>query len=217
MSADDHPPIGTALVTGGGGFIGRAVIDRLLERQISVRSLTRGDHPDLRERGVTVIRGDIADPDAVHDAVRGCDVVFHVAAKAGVWGDYDSYHQPNVMGTNHVIAACRKHGVSRLVFTSSPSVVFDAADMEGVNESAPYPKKHKSHYSATKAIAEQAVLSANNAQLQTVALRPHLVWGPGDNHIVPRILAQGRSGKLRRIGRGNPAVDTTYILSLIHI
>lgn len=211
MSASDPSPIATALVTGGGGFVGRAVIRRLLDRGVSVRCLARGDYPDLASSGVAMVRGDIADMQAVSRAVSGCDTVFHVAAKAGVWGDYDSYHRPNVVGTHNIIAACRGRGVRRFVYTSSPSVVFDGSNMRGVNESVPYPRRHKSNYSATKAIAEQAVLAANDDTLCTVALRPHLVWGPGDNHIVPRILAQARSGKLRRIGAGDPRVDTTYI------
>jgi len=211
VSASDPSPIATALVTGGGGFVGRAIVRRLLDAGVSVRCLARGDYPLLTASGVAVIRGDIADMDAVSRAVSGCDTVFHVAAKAGVWGDYDSYHRPNVVGTKNVIAACRSRRVQRLVYTSSPSVVFDGSDMRGVDESAPYPRRFKSNYSATKAIAEQAVLAANEDALRTVALRPHLVWGPGDNHIVPRVLAQARSGQLRRIGPGNPRVDTTYI------
>lgn len=211
MSSSDSAPIASALVTGGGGFVGREVIRRLLDRGVSVRSLARGDYPDLASSGVAMIRGDIADMDAVNRAVTGCDTVFHVAAKAGVWGDFDSYYRPNVVGTKNVIAACRDQGVRRLVYTSSPSVVFDGSGMRGVDESAPYPRRFKSNYSATKANAEQTVLAANDDVLRTVALRPHLIWGPGDNHIVPRVLAQARSKKLRRIGAGNPRVDTTYI------
>jgi nucleoside-diphosphate-sugar epimerase len=201
----------TALVTGGGGFLGGAIVRRLVERGDHVSSLSRGHYPALEALGVTQHRGDVADSEAVLSATAGCDIVFHVAAKAGVWGRYEEYHRANVVGTANVVAACRKHGIARLVFTSSPSVVFDGRDMEGVNESVPYPRYFEAHYPRTKAIAERAVLGANGPTLATVALRPHLIWGPGDNHLVPRILKRGRAGKLRRIGKQNKLIDTTYI------
>lgn len=200
-----------ALVTGGGGFVGSAVVRQLLARGVRVRTVARGDYPNLRASGVEHLRGDLADRDVVFAAVRGCDVVFHVAAKAGFWGAYEEYHRANVVGTENIVAACRAAGVPRLVYTSSPSVVFDGRDMEGVDESVPYATRPASSYSATKIIAEQAVLTANSASLRTIALRPHLVWGPGDNHIVPRLIARARAGRLRIVGDGNNRVDVTYI------
>ncbi|MFH1747743.1 MAG: NAD-dependent epimerase/dehydratase family protein [Planctomycetota bacterium] len=199
------------LVTGGGGFLGRAVVEQLLARGDSVRSYSRGDYPELRALGVEVLRGDLADADAVRRACADCDVVFHAAARPGVWGRYEEYHAPNVIGTENVLDACRAQGVRRLVYTSSPSVVFDGRDIEGGDESLPYPAKYHSHYSATKAVAERRVLAANGAELRTLALRPHLIWGPRDNHIVPRLIAQARAGKLRRVGNGLNKVDATYI------
>jgi nucleoside-diphosphate-sugar epimerase len=201
----------TALVTGGGGFLGGAIVRRLVERGDRVSSLSRGQYPALEALGVVQHRGDVGDGEAVSRATAGCDIVFHVAAKAGVWGRYDEYHRANVVGTENVLAACRKHGIARLVYTSSPSVVFDGRDMEGVNESVPYPPHFEAYYPQTKALAERAVLEANGPTLATVALRPHLIWGPGDNHLVPRILERGRAGKLRRIGKQNKLIDTTYI------
>ncbi|HKQ48325.1 MAG TPA: NAD-dependent epimerase/dehydratase family protein [Phycisphaerae bacterium] len=198
-----------ALVTGGGGFLGRAICEMLRARGDSVRSLARGEYPELATLGVECVRGDVTDAQAVVAACKDCDVVFHVAAKAGIWGRYEDYHRPNVVGTQNVLAACQSQGVSRLVYTSSPSVVFDGRDMEGVDESAPYPKYYDAHYPQTKAIAEQLVLDAAGPNLRTVALRPHLIWGPRDNHLVPRILARARS--LRRIGTANKLVDSTYI------
>lgn len=200
-----------ALVTGGGGFLGRAIVDRLLARGDTVASFARGAYPDLCERGVTVHQGDLGDTDAVKRAADGCDIVFHVAAKPGIWGPYAEYYRTNVLGTQNVLAACRTCGIARLVFTSTPSVVFDGKDQEGIDETAPYPQHYHAHYPRTKAIAERAVLAANDGKISTVALRPHLIWGPGDNHLVPRILARGRAGMLRRIGRGEQRVDCVYI------
>ncbi len=200
-----------ALVTGGGGFLGGAIVRMLVARGDRVRSLSRQHYPALRALGVEQLQGDLGDVASVETACQGCAVVFHVAAKAGVAGRYADYHRANVVGTENVLAACRKQGIERLVFTSSPSVVFDGRDIEGVDESVPYPDHYHAAYPQTKAQAERLVLSANGPTLATVALRPHLIWGPGDNHLVPRILARGRAGKLRKIGRGDKKIDSVYI------
>ncbi len=200
-----------ALVTGGGGFLGGAVARKLAARGDYVKSFSRDDYPELADHGINHIRGDIADPDAVSRAVEGCDVVFHVAAKAGVWGSYESYYTANVAGTRNVLSACEKHGIGTLIYTSSPSVVFDGRDEEGVDESEPYPEQYMAHYPATKAIAEKAVIEANRDNLATVALRPHLIWGPGDPHLVPRIVARAKAGRLRALGRRENKVDSVYV------
>lgn len=200
-----------ALVTGGGGFLGKAIVKRLLNRGERVRSFSRSAYPELAALGVEQFQGELSDPDAVSRAVAGCDIVYHVAAKAGVWGPYEDFYRANVLGTRHVIDACRGHAIQRLVYTSSPSVVFDGTDMEGVDESVPYPDHYEASYPQTKAEAEQLVLQANTPQLATVALRPHLIWGPEDNHLVPRILARGAQGALRRLGTRPCLVDTIYI------
>lgn len=200
-----------ALVTGGGGFLGLALVRALRQRGLAVRSISRQRYEVLTELGVEQVRGDLVELAAVMAAVQGCDVVYHVAAKAGIWGPYEEYHRANVVGTENVIAACRRQGVARLVYTSSPSVVFDGDDMEGVNESVPYPAHFEAAYPQTKALAEQRILAANGPNLSTVALRPHLIWGPGDHHLLPRLVARSRAGQLRRIGRGKNKVDTVYI------
>ncbi|MFO0945456.1 MAG: NAD-dependent epimerase/dehydratase family protein [Planctomycetota bacterium] len=200
-----------ALVTGGGGFLGSAIARKLAARGDEVRSFSRSRYPELETLGIHCYEGDITDADAVRDAARGCDVVFHVAAKPGVWGPYIDYFRTNVLGTQNVIDACRRLGIRKLVHTSSPSVVFDGRDMEGVNESVPYPEHFEAAYPKTKAIAERAVLDANGSSLATVALRPHLIWGPGDNHLIPRLIARAKARQLRRIGGRNPKVDSVYV------
>lgn len=200
-----------ALVTGGGGFLGSAIVRALLARGESVRSFSRSRYPALATLGVEQVCGDLGDAAAVSAAAEGCDLVFHVAAKAGVWGPYEEYYRANVLGTENVLTACRASAVQRLVYTSSPSVVFDGRDMEGVDETVPYPEHFEAPYPQTKAIAEQQVLAANGPGLATVALRPHLIWGPEDNHLVPRIIQRGRAGQLRRIGQRPCLVDHIYV------
>ena len=184
---------------------------RLVARGDQVRSFARGEYPKLVKLGVEVRRGDLCDSEAVAAAIQGCERVFHVAALPGVWGAYKDYYRTNVVGTDNVLAACRAQGVKRLVYTSTPSVVHAGGDIEGGDESLPYATKFSAHYPRTKAIAEQSVLRANGEKLCTVALRPHLIWGPGDNHLTPRILARGRANRLRLIGKRPNLIDTVYI------
>ncbi len=200
------------LVTGGGGFLGRHMVDLLLARGEKVRILGRSAQKDLAARGVEVIRGDMADAAVIDTAVAGCTAVFHVAAKAGFWGDYESYFRPNVLATRHIIQACQKHGITRLVYTSTPSVVFNGEPLSGADESLPYGEDFPCHYPETKAMAEREVLAANGQKgLLTCALRPHLIWGVGDPHIVPRIVERARQGRLRIVGPGTNRVDITHV------
>jgi nucleoside-diphosphate-sugar epimerase len=199
----------TVLVTGGGGFLGSAIIERLVERGDAVRSLSRGQYPKLAAMGIDQVRGDIADRQAVQRACAGVELVFHVAAKPPPWGKYRDYHKTNVSGTQNVIDECIRSNISRLVYTSTPSVVFDGTDMQGVDESVPYPAKFNAFYPETKAKAEQLVLKATGTHLRTVVIRPHQIWGPGDPHFAPRLIA--RAKKLKRIGSGKNLIDTTYI------
>ena len=208
-----------ALVTGGGGFLGSSIARMLLDKGMTVRSLQRSNNVDLKKLGVDIIRGDISDQTTVVNAAEDCDVIFHVAAKAGVWGDYDDYYQCNVTGTKNIIEACRTHNIPKLIYTSSPSVVFTGDNEENINESTPYPDHFLTAYQKTKALAEQMVLEANSDELATVALRPHLIWGPGDPHLVPRIIERAKAGRLRLVGKQNNLVDSTYIdnAALAHI
>ena len=200
-----------ALVTGGGGFIGAALSKQLQKDGYETASFSRSDYPELRQLGIKVVRGDLTDPEAVTRACAGKYIVFHVAAKAGVWGSYQEYYRPNVLGTQNVIKACMLQGVKYLIYTSSASVIFDGKNIEGENETLPYPSRPMSHYTATKALAEQYILNANSPALNTLSLRPHLVWGPGDNHIIPGLMKRAKSGKLKRIGKGKNLIDTIYI------
>jgi 2-alkyl-3-oxoalkanoate reductase len=200
-----------ALVTGGGGFLGSAIVKMLRERGEEVVSYSRSRHPVLDALGVRQVSGDVADAAALAAAAKGCDIIFHVAAKAGIWGDYAGFHRANVLGTEAVIAACRANGIGRLVATGSPSVVFDGRDIEGGGESLPYPDHYEAHYPKTKMLSELLVMKANSPGLATVSLRPHLIWGPGDNHLVPRIIRKARAGRLKRIGSRPCLADTVYI------
>ena len=197
------------LVTGGGGFLGSAIVKLLINRGDRVTSFSRGFYPELAALGVEQIQGDIGNKQQVLFACKNRELVFHVAAKAGVWGKYDDYYRTNVMGTQNIISACKSNAIPSLVYTSSPAVVFNGKDMEGINESAPYADRFHSHYARTKALAEQTVVGASDNGLNTITLRPHLIWGPGDNHLVPRIISRARS--LYKVGTGENLVDTTYI------
>ena len=199
------------LVTGGGGFLGGAIVRLLRARGDEVRSMTRSAYPWLDELHVEQSLGDLADLSAVERAVEGCDAVIHTAAKAGMWGRYNDFFATNVTGTKNVIAACKTHGIRKLVHTSTPSVVHSGGDIESGNESLPYPKHFDAYYPETKALAEKAILAANGPDLATVALRPHLIFGPGDPHLIPRVVAKAREGKLRRIGSRAVKVDVTVI------
>lgn len=204
-----------ALVTGGGGFVGGAIVDALLARGDSVRSLARGDYPALRDKGVETVRGDLCDPAAVLEACEGVDVVFHVAARVGYSGAPAEYERINIDGTQNVVNACREQGVQRLVYTSTPSVVHSRQGSEGLDETAPYPTRWIADYPRTKAAAETVVLGADDAGLRTVSIRPRGVWGPGDTQLFPRLVTWARQGQLKRIGTADPLQDFSYIDNVV--
>jgi len=199
------------LLTGGGGFLGGAVAKRLVENGHSVRSFSRGHYPALEALGVNHVGGDLGDREAVIAAAKGRDAIVHTAAKAGVWGDEAEYRRANLHGTRNVLAACRAHQVPRLVYTSTPSVVHVDGGIEGGDESLPYTDDPKTPYVATKIPAEREALGADSDRLGVVALRPHLIWGPGDPHLVPRVIARGKRGRIALPNGGRQLVDTIYI------
>ena len=200
------------LVTGGGGFLGRYIVEQLVARGDQVRVFSRHRYVELDALGVESLTGDLQDQAAVAAACEGIETVFHAAALPGIWGPWELFHDINTLGTQHVIAGCRKHRVRRLVFTSSPSVVFDGHDHLGADESLPYPTKFLCHYPHSKALAEQAVLAANGHDgLATCALRPHLIWGPRDTQLIPRLIERAQRGQLRRVGDGKNLISMVYV------
>lgn len=206
-----------ALVTGGGGFLGLYIVEQLVARGDRVRVLCRGDYPRLDELGVERMTGDIRDPAGVAAACRGMDTVFHVAAISGIWGPWDHYYGINTVGTQNVIAGCQAHGVRKLIYTSSPSVIYGksadgSVDHCHADESLSYPATYLCHYPKSKALAEQAVIRANGERgLATVSLRPHLIWGPRDNHLIPRLIQRAQSGRLRQVGAGTNLISMSYV------
>lgn len=202
-------------ITGASGFIGGKLSARLLGEGRAVRVLARRPLPELEKLGAHVIIGDLHDATALRRGCEGAGTVFHVAGRVGVWGPAGDFLRVNVEGTRQVIAACHAAGVKRLVYTSSPSVVFNGGDLAGVDESAPLCTEAPCAYPTSKAEAERLVRAANSAELATVSLRPHLVWGPGDRNVVPRVLALARKGRLKIVGAGRNLVDCTHITNVV--
>ena len=201
-----------ALVTGAAGFLGLYLVEQLVARGDQVRAMCRRSSPELQALGVEIVLADIRDAAATRDACAGMDAVFHAAGVAGIWGPWEHYYGINTLGTRHILEGCSKYDVEKLVYTSSPSVTFDGSDQRSVDESAPYPRRWLCHYPHTKALAEQEVLAANGRQrLLTCALRPHLIWGPRDRHLIPRLIERARAGQLRRVGAGRNLIDMVHV------
>ena len=200
------------LVTGYGGFLGRAICRELIKTGYRVRGLARNHYPELKALGVECIQASATDLQACEVACRGMDGVIHTAAIAGVWGPAKLYEQINVAATDNLLSLCKKFGIRAFVYTSSPSVTFDGSAQCNVDESVPYPTRWLCEYQRTKAIAEQLVLAGNHpTQVSTCSLRPHLIWGVGDPHLIPRVIERCRSGRLRRVGNGRNLIDTVHV------
>jgi nucleoside-diphosphate-sugar epimerase len=202
------------LVTGGGGFLGTHIIKELLKNpRYIVTNFSRHSYSHLEDMGVPTIRGDLTNPADVEKALlQGFDAIFHVAALAGIWGRYQDFYNINYLGTKNLIEAAEAQGVQRFIYTSTPSVVFGRDELLGVDEECPYPKEFLTPYAETKSMAEKLVLQKNNGKtFLTCALRPHLIWGPGDPHLFPRVIQKGKEGKLRIVGDGENLVDIIYV------
>lgn len=204
------------LVTGGTGFLGRQLVERLLAQGRDVTVLGRTPDPELAKRGATFVPCALEDAAGVERACVGMGTVFHVAARVGVWGRYEDFFRTNVLGTRAILAGCRKGGVRRLVYTSTPSVVYNGKSLAGADETLPLTTDCPSPYPLTKALAEREVLAAHGDTLKTVALRPHLIWGVGDPHLVPRVLARAQAGRLRIVGDGRNRVDMVHVSNAVH-
>jgi len=202
-----------ALVTGGGGFVGSHIVKQLLARNVEPLVIGRNPYPAIESLGVTCVIGDICDKSFMEKQVRGIDTVFHVAALAGIWGKWQDYYRINVLGTENVIQACKANNVRRMVYTSTPSVVFNGDDIINGNEKLPYATKPLCNYAKSKILAEKAVLASGSKEenFHTCAIRPHLVWGPGDPHLIPRLLDRGRKQQLRKVGTCTNIVDISYV------
>ncbi|MFT3830134.1 MAG: NAD-dependent epimerase/dehydratase family protein [Opitutaceae bacterium] len=204
-----------SLVTGAGGFVGGKIVERLLAEGRRVRAFSRRPLPELEARGVEIARGELSDSPSLHAACAGVETIFHVAARVGVWGPAKEFHAVNVDGTARLLEAAITHRVRRFIHTSSPSVVYTGGDLRGVDESARLCTRAPCAYPTSKALAERLVRAVHCPDLRTVALRPHLVWGPGDRHLVPRVVAAARRGRLRVVGRGENRVDLTHIDNVV--
>lgn len=207
------------LVTGGTGFLGLYIVERLLARGESVRILARHSIREVERPEIDFFQGDVRNRQDVLAACREIDVVIHTAALTGIDPCYRPFYQTNVIGTKNVLAGCRKEGVRRLIFTSSPSVIDEGKPLEGVDETSPYPKRQLSYYAKTKGLAERLVLEADGSPLEsphegvlrTCAIRPRLIWGPRDRQLIPRLVEKARKRGLVRIGDGKNRLDMTYV------
>jgi len=201
------------VVTGGNGFLGSHIARELVSLGHEVISIQRSDPVIIqKQEGVDYIQADLTDPITFSPHFKGIDVVFHVAAYAGVWGPWDEFYASNFEATANVVEACKLHGIRKLIYTSTPSVVFSGASISGADESLPYGSNWLCHYAHSKQLAEAYVLSDEVARnLDVVAIRPHLIWGSGDPHLLPRLVERARDGGLRIVGDGKNRVDITHV------
>jgi nucleoside-diphosphate-sugar epimerase len=207
----------TAFVTGGSGFIGGVLIERLRSEGWDVRGLARSQDAEqkVRERGAVPVPGDVEQEDLMRDGAAGCDVAFHAAAKVEHWGDPADFERINVTGTDNVIAACRGAGVRRLVHVGTEAALMAGRPLVNVDEGAPLRPDSPALYSSSKARAEQRVRSANDAGLDTVVIRPRFVWGRGDTTLLPALVELVRSGRFRWVGGGRHLTATTHVANTV--
>lgn len=199
------------LVTGGGGFLGTAICKELVKRKYQVFNFSRNHYAHLTELGIETRKGNLSDPDSIELALEGIEAVFHVAAIAGVWGRYNDFYTTNTLGTENLVDNCKKLGLKYFIYTSTPSVVFAKDDILLGDESLSFPNKYLTDYAYTKSLAEKKVLSSVSDNFKALAIRPHLIWGPGDPHLFPRLILKAKEGKLKRVGDGDNLVDIIYV------
>lgn len=207
----------TVFVTGGSGFVGRNLIRELIRRGVAIKALARSASSVemVRSLGAEPVQGDLDDVPIMHAAMRGCDVVFHAAAKVEEWGDPASYVHVNVLGTQNVLQAAREAAVPKLVHVSTEAVLADGNPLVQVNESWPYPEKPISRYPVTKAKAEKLVIAANSDALQTVSIRPRFIWGGDDTSLLPQLVSAVETGRFLWIDGGRYQTSTTHIDNVV--
>ena len=207
----------SAFVTGGSGFIGGRLIRRLVAEGWSVRGLARSEAAAgaVAAAGAEPVRGDVADPASLYEAVRGCELAFHAAAQVGEWAPREQYERTNVVGTTNVLAACRAEGVRRLVHVGTEAALLAGQPLVNVDETAPLRPDSPSPYCSTKARAEQAVRASNGDGLETVVVRPRFVWGPGDAVVLPSLVDAVKSGRFSWVGGGTHRTSTTHVDNVV--
>jgi nucleoside-diphosphate-sugar epimerase len=206
-----------AFVTGGSGFIGGRLIERLLADGHSVRALARSPAAaaSVGERGAEPVHGELADVDAMRAGAEGCELAFHAAATLGDWGRREDFERGNVEGTKNVLRACAEAGVRRFLHVSTEAVLLAGHPLVNVDETAPLRPDSPALYSSTKARAEEAALAANGDRLETVVVRPRFVWGRGDTTLLPRMVELVRNGRFAWIGGGRHRTATTHVANTV--
>ena len=199
------------LLTGSSSLLGAQVVRQLVQRGDTVRVMQRRPSAVAEELGLEQHLGDVVDETVATGAVAGVDTVIHLAARVGVVGTRKQFFETNVVGTRVMLAAAKSAGVQRFVFVSSPSVAHTGAALAGQAAEPADPRHAKGEYSKSKALAEKEVLAADGSGITTIAVRPHLVWGPGDTQLVGRIVERARQGRLALVAGGRPLIDTTYL------
>lgn len=198
-------------ITGGAGFLGSHIIDKLLSEGHEITSYSRGDYPDLKEKGVNTVQGSLSDLEKLSKACEGHDAFFHTASKVAMWGKTSDFIETNFVGTQNALKACKRAGIKTFIYTSTPSVVFGKESLKGVDEKTPYPEQSYSRYGASKARAEKWVLEQNSDEVKTISLRPHLIFGPRDKNLIPRLVEAAKKNKLKMVGEGKNKVDVLYV------
>lgn len=204
----------TYLVTGAGGFLGSHICRALIDKDLKVKGLARNHYPHIQEIGVNMAQIDLSnnqDQKKLEDFLQDVDIIFHTASKVAMWGNWKDFYQSNVQGTKNLIQAAKQAGIKYFIYTSTPSVVFQWDDIKGADEKTDYAQNSKSRYARSKIIAEKMVIDSTTEDFHTISLRPHLIFGPSDKNIIPRLIESAKKKKLKIIGNGDNQVDVLYI------
>ena len=206
-----------AFVTGGSGFIGGRLIEKLVADGVRVRALARSDSSAgaVEQRGAEAVRGDLSDVDAITAGAQGTDTAYHLAANVEIWGPWEDFVRDNVTGTENVLAGTRAAGVSRFVHCGTEAALIAGEPLRSVDETAPLRPDSPAPYASTKARAEQAVRGANDAGFETVVIRPRFVWGAGDTTLLPSMVEMVKSGRFAWIGGGTQLTDITHVDNVV--